>query len=124
MLAAAGLVAASVSVSKAQPYYVAGNYNSWANPSATAMTDGHGAVGINGIEKYDYSVVPPQTPDFFPGGGGGGNGFKVTDGTWVNTWPPNNMQLQYDGSGNATIYFYPGTITPADGWTPLATGWP
>jgi hypothetical protein len=116
IFAAAGLVAASVSVSKAQPYYVAGNYNGWSNPSATAMTD-NGVV--NGNHQYSYQITG-QTPDSYPGGGGGNNGLKVTDGTWVNTWPANNMQLMYDSSGNATVYFYPGTITPADGWTPLA----
>ena len=61
MFAVAGLVAASVSVSKAQPYYVVGNYNGWANPSATAMTD-NGVV--NGTEKYYYQVTG-QTPDTY-----------------------------------------------------------
>jgi len=116
MLAVAGLVAASVSVSKAQPYYVVGNYDGWSNPSATAMTD-NGLV--NGNEQYSYQITG-QTPNSYPGGGGGGNGLKVTDGTWSNTWPPNNMQLMYDAFGNATVYFYPGTITPADNWSPLA----
>lgn len=116
LFAAVGLFVASVCVSSAQPYYTVGNYNSWNNPSATAMTD-DGPVGINGIEKFEYQVTG-QTPNSFPGGGGGNNGFKVTDGTWANAWPGNNLQLQYDGSGSATIYFYPGTITPADGWSP------
>ena len=66
MLAAAGLVAASVSVSKAQPYYVVGSYDSWANPSATAMTD-NGPVGVNGSEEYSIRLparrrVPTLVP--------------------------------------------------------------
>ena len=116
IFAAAGLVAASVSNSQAQPYYVVGNYNGWTNPSTNAMTD-NGLV--NGNEQYSYQITG-QTPDSYPGGGGGNNGLKVTDGTWNNTWPGNNMELMYDGLGNATVYFYPGTITPADGWAPLA----
>lgn len=82
------------------------------------MTD-DGPVGINGIERWEYNVTG-QTPNSYPGGGGGNNGFKVTDGSWANTWPGSNLQLMYDVNGNATIYFYPGTITPADGWSPLA----
>lgn len=113
----AGLVACSVSICQAQPYYLAGNYNGWSN-NGNLMTD-DGAVGINGIEKWEYDVTG-QTPNSYPGGGTSNNGFKVTDGTWNNTWPGSNLQLMYDVNGNATIYFYPGTITPADGWSPSA----
>ncbi len=107
------MVAASVSVSKAQPYsyYVVGDFNGWVNPNATAMTD-NGPIGINGSEQYSYQITG-QTPSSMPP-----NGIKVTDGTWANTWPNgNNMELFYDSSGDATIYFYPGTIS--DGWSPL-----
>ena len=104
IFAAAGLAAAFVSVSQAQPYYAVGDYNGWSNPSATAMT--------GGPVEYSYTITG-QTP-------GGYGQVKVTDGTWANTWPGNNMELMYDGLGNATVYFYPGTIAPADGWTPLA----
>ena len=102
ILAAAGLLAASVSLSHAQPYYVVGDYNSWANPSATAMT--------GGPVQYDYTITG-QPPGAY------GN-VKVTDGTWANAWPGNNMVVLYDSTGSATIHFYPGTST--DGWLPLA----
>ena len=101
MLAAAGLVAASVSVSQAQPYYVVGAYNGWANPSATAMT----AVG----DHYDYTITG-QTP-------GAASDLKVTDGTWVNAWPSHNLRVNFDATGSVTIHFYPGS--PGDGWLPL-----
>jgi hypothetical protein len=102
ILAAAGLLAASVSLSHAQPYYVVGDYNSWANPSATAMT--------GGPVQYDYTITG-QTPGAY------GN-VKVTDGTWANTWPGNNMVVLYDTTGSATIHFHPGSSS--DGWLPLA----
>ena len=110
IFAAVGLVAASVSLSQAQSYYVVGNYNGWNNPSATPMTD-LGATGINGSEKYSYQITG-QTPNTHPA-----DGIKVTDGTWNNNAPNgNNMQLYYNASGNATVYYYPGTIS--DGWSP------
>jgi hypothetical protein len=104
MFAAIGLLSASVSLSQAQPYYVPGTYNGWSNPSATAMT--------GGPTKYDYTITG-QTA-------GGYGQLKVTDGAWVNTWPGANFTLKYDSTGSATIHFWPGTITPADGWSPLA----
>src|SRR5208282_6201290 len=89
MLAVAAVVAASVCVSKAQPYYVVGNYNGWNNPSATAMTD----VGpVTGGEEYSYQVTG-QPANTFPA-----DGFKVTDGTWNNTWPSANLKFEYDAS--------------------------
>jgi hypothetical protein len=117
ILAAIGLVAASLSITQAQPYYLAGNYNGWSN-NGNQMTD-DGPVGINGSERWEY-VVTNQTPNSYPGGGGNANGFKVTDGTWNNTWPGSNLQLMYDTNGSATIYFYPGTNATADGWLPAA----
>ncbi|HVU28309.1 MAG TPA: hypothetical protein VHG71_11315 [Verrucomicrobiae bacterium] len=109
LLAVAGIVVLSAFISRAQPYYVVGDYNSWANPSDTAMTD-NGPV--NGVEQYSYQVTN-QTPNAYPP-----QGFKVTDGTWNNAWPGNNLFLKYDNNGNATIYFYPGNIS--DGWVPTA----
>ena len=112
------LVAASVSNSQAQPYYVVGNYNGWTNASTNAMTDNR---LVNGNEQYSYRITG-QTPDSYPGGGRGNNGLKVTDGTWNNTWPGNSMELMYDGLGNATVYFYPGTITRPMVGRPWQTG--
>ena len=112
------MVVASVSVSKAQPYYVVGSYDSWANPSPNQMAD-NGVV--NGNHQYSYQVTG-QTPGAYPNaptGTDSTDGFKVTDGSWANTWPigGNNLFIPYDASGNATIYFYPGNFS--DGWAPL-----
>jgi hypothetical protein len=109
IFALAGMVAMSVSFSQAQPYYLVGNYDGWANPSPAPMTD-NGLV--NGNEQYSYQVTG-QTPNSYPA-----DGFKVTDGTWNNTWPGSNLKFSYDSSGNATVYFYTGTFS--DGWSPTA----
>ncbi len=74
---------------------------------------------VNGNEQYSYQVTG-QTANSYPGGSGGSpstDGFKVTVGSWATTWPGNNLYVMYDASGDATIYFYPGTFS--DGWLPL-----
>jgi hypothetical protein len=107
ILAAAGLVIVSVSVLQAQPYYVVGTYNGWANPSATAMTD----VGpVTGGEEYSYQITGQTASGYGQA--------KITDGTWATAWPGDNFAFEYDASGNATIYFYRGSFS--DGWSPLA----
>ena len=85
---------------QAQPYYVAGDYNSWANPSATAMS--------GGPTEYTFVIT----------GGTAGNDeqLKVTDGTWSTTFPGNNLHLKYDATGGNTINFFPGVNN--DGWSP------
>jgi hypothetical protein len=95
---------------QAQPsYYLAGEFQSpqWVN-NANQMT-----AGPNG--RYDYTITG-QTPGAY-------GQMKVTDGTWNNTWPGDNLKVQYDGTGSATIHFYPTSFT--DGWLPLANrvGW-
>ena len=98
----AATLTALAPTSQAQPYYVAGDYNGWANPSATAMT--------SGPSQYDYTITGQTAGNF--------GGLKVTDGTWNNTWPGNNLMVQYNASGSAVIHYYPGS--PGDGWLPLA----
>ena len=102
-LAVAGLVAAAVSISHAQPYYATGDFDGW-NNGADQMT--------GGPTNYTF-VVAPGT-----GTAGTEFQFKCTDGTWANTWPGKNVMTKYDAGGGATLYFYPGTI--ADGWYPTA----
>ena len=103
LFAVAGLVAASAFVSHAQPYYVAGDFNSW-NSSGNLMT-----AGPNSGE-YSCTIT---------GGTAGAYGnCKVTDGTWNNSWPGGNVTFLYDSTGSATIHFWPGS--PADGWMPVA----
>jgi len=110
MLAVAGLVAASVTIVQAQSYYLAGNFEGWCN-NCTQMTS-NGPVGIGGNLQYSYQITG-QTPNSWDTGG-----MKVTDGSWANTWPGNNMYMWYNANSNATIYFYPATFT--DGFTPTS----
>jgi hypothetical protein len=113
MLAAAGLVTAFVSIAQAQTYYLAGNFQGWCN-NCSVMTD-NGLVGTNGVQgshQWEYDITG-QTPGSLDTGG-----MKVTDGTWDNNWPGANMNMYYNGSGAATIYFYFGNFS--DGWIPSA----
>jgi len=101
-----GFIAASLSVSLAQPYYLAGDWQTPATwqPAANQMTAGPGAG------EYSYTIT----------GGTAGSyaNCKVTDGTWNNTWPSQNLKVLYDNTGSATVHFYPGSFN--DGWLPLA----
>jgi hypothetical protein len=101
ILAAAVLVAASISASKAQPYAIAGDFNGW-NNSSTLLS--------GGPTVYTYAIT----------GGTPGNfeGLKIiaVPGNWSTTYPGNNLEIQYDASGDNTVYFYPGSF--ADGWLP------
>ncbi len=100
ILSLAALAGLLVLKTQAQPYYVAGDYNSWANPSATAMS--------GGPTEYTFAITG--------GTAGAYENLKVTDGTWSNYWPGNNMEVKYDASGNNTINFFPGVVN--DGWSP------
>jgi hypothetical protein len=101
-LAVAGLVAAAASISQAQSYTVAGGFNGW-NTTANPMSGG----------PVTYSLVITNGT----GTAGTEFDFKVTDGSWANAWPGNNVRTKYDTNGGSTIYFTPGTIT--DGWYPV-----
>ena len=59
--------------------------------------------------EYSYTITG-GTPGAY------GN-CKVTDGTFNNTWPGNNLTFLYDSTGSATIHFWPGS--PGDGWLPF-----
>lgn len=109
MFAAAGLMAAFASVSQAQPYYLAGD---WQTPLTWQAGVNQMTAGPNAGE-YSYTIT---------GGTAGAYGqCKVTgsDGTWANNWPGDgNVVFLYDSTGSATIHFWPGTI--ADGWSPFS----
>ena len=109
-IAAAALLATSLGASQAQSYYLAGNFEGWCN-DCNQMTD-NGPVGPGGSMQYSY-LITGQTPSSVDT-----SGMKVTDGTWNNTWPGQNMNMEYNASGDATVYFYPGSFT--DGYTPAA----
>lgn len=104
MLAVAGLVAASVSISQAQPYYVSGAAltPAWApGTPANQMTGG----------PTVYSLTTATVANTY-------NEFKITGATWSDpNWPSSsNAKISGDANGTNTFYFYPGTIT--DGWNP------
>jgi len=101
--AMAGLIAAAASVSQAQSYFNAGDFiNGWSGPQGSQMYGGP-AIYTN--------VVTGGTPGTY-------EQLKVTDGTWNNSWPDSNLQIDFDTSGTNTIYFIPGIF--ADGWFPTA----
>lgn len=102
LLAVSGWVAFAAT-SQAQTYSLAGAYNGW-NASANPMTAGPNAG------EYTYTITG-GTPGTY-------DQAKVTDGTWNNSWPNNNLMFLYDSTGSATIHFWPGSFT--DGWLPVA----
>ena len=79
-------------------YYIAGDFNGW-NAAGNIMTDLGG-----GIWKADLGNVP------------GRHEFKITDGTWNNSFPGPNSWLYSDSAGNITIGYDINTY--ADGWSP------
>jgi hypothetical protein len=108
LFATAGLVAASVLVSQAQPYYLAGD---WQTPTTWQAGVNQMTAGPNAGE-YSYTITG-GTPGAYAN-------CKVTgsDGTWANNWPSDgNVTVLYDSTGSATIHFWPGS--PGDGWLPF-----
>ena len=101
--ALAVLVAAPLSISHAQPYYVAGAAltPAWApGAAANQMTGGPTA----------YSLTTTTATNTY-------NEFKITGATWDDpNWPSSNAKISGDTNGMNTFYFYPGIFT--DGWTP------
>jgi hypothetical protein len=95
------LIFACVGSSQAQPYYLAGAFNGW-NASGNQMTSGPSAG------EYSYTITGETANTY--------DQCKVTDGTFNNTWPGNNLTFLYDNNGTATIHFWPGVNQ--DGWIP------
>ena len=87
------------------PTDIAGAFQGW-NPSSTPISETF--VG-SGIYQYTATSLTP----------GSEQEFKLTDGTWNNTWLPSGNAWGYaDGSGNLSITYDFNTYN--DGWT--ATG--
>lgn len=111
LLAAAGLVAVSASVSQAQPYYVAGSglTPSWSPGAAANQMTGGPTL---------YTLSTATTANITPGGAVGGpyEEFKITGPDWSSNWPGNNVRTKPDGNGSNTFNFFPGVST--DGWSP------
>lgn len=101
--AVAGLLTASLFVSQAQPYYVAGGFNSW-NSTTNEMTAGPNAG------EYSCTITGQVA--------GAYDNVKVTTAGFASAWPSGNMMILYDTTGSATIHFWPG-FNP-DGWLPTA----
>ena len=101
LFAMAGLLVAAISSSQAQSYYLSGDFiNGWSGPQGSLMSGG-----------------PVIYTNLVTGGTAGSyEQLKVTDGTWNNSWPGSNLQIDFDANGTNTIYFIPGTF--ADGWFP------
>jgi len=98
-----GFIVAAVSVSQAQPYFVAGDFiNFWSGPQGSQMS--------GGPVIYTNVVIGGTSGQY--------EQLKVTDGSWNNTWPPSNLQIDFDAGGSNTIYFIPGVFV--DGWLPVA----
>jgi hypothetical protein len=106
LFATAGLVVAFVTISQAQPYYLTGD---WQTPLTWQADSNVMTAGPNAGE-WSYTITG-GTPGAY------GNA-KVTDGTFANTWPGNNLYFLYDSTGSATIHFWPGS--PGDGWLPFS----
>jgi len=103
LVAAAGLVAASVSVANAQPYYVTGSALTPAWAPGTAA---------NELTGSPLSLTTGTLTNLY-------HTFKVTGATWGDpNWPSSDCKINGDATGSNTFYFYPGTI--GDGWFPLA----
>jgi hypothetical protein len=93
----------ATTMAQAQQYFIAGDFiNGWSSPQGSLMYGG---------PTIYTNVVTGGTP-------GNYEQLKVTDGTWNNTWPGSNLQIDFDAGGTNTIYFIPGTFT--DGWFPTA----
>jgi hypothetical protein len=82
-------------------FFVAGDLNvAWSpNDPNYVMTDMGG---------WFQKALTGETP--------GVHEFKVTDGTWDNTWPNQNAKTDFGADGALAVNFYPGTHD--DGWFP------
>ena len=87
--------------SSAQSYWLAGDFNGW------------GSAAMSGGPTVYSNNVTGQ-----PANGWGEYKVQIAAGQWGTTYPGDNLVAPYDGSGNATIYFYPGINF--DGWSPSA----
>jgi hypothetical protein len=106
ILGVAGLAVATlsaVSVSKAQPYAIAGDFNGWNN---------NGTISPGGGPTAYTNIMTGGTPGNFEG-----VKFIGSPGNWSPTYPSGNLEIAYDANGQNTVYFYPGSFT--DGWLPL-----
>ncbi len=98
---AALLVAVPAWASITNPH-VAGDFQGW-DPGANPMTE---TSPGSGIWQASFTSL----------GANARHEFKITDGTWNNSFPSANSWLYADGNGNITISY--DTNTYNDGWSP------
>jgi Concanavalin A-like lectin/glucanases superfamily len=98
MLMVLAVMGFAVPVSAA--YYLAGEFNGW-TPDGQLMTD-----NLDGT--YSATVSGMTADSRYE--------FKVTNGTWDESYPGSNAWLISDGSGEVEIMF--DTNIVSDGWTP------
>jgi hypothetical protein len=101
LFAVLALVAAPAWAAILTPH-VAGDFQGW-DPGANPM-----------IETFPGSGI--WAASFTGLGAGARHEFKITDGTWNNSFPGPNSWLYADGSGGVTIWYDINTY--ADGWSP------
>jgi hypothetical protein len=112
LLAAAGLLSASMSIAQAQPYYLTGSYPAF-NPSWSPGVAAYEMTGGPTVYSLSLATADESGDPYFE--------WKVIAGTdWsAPNYPANgnNARMQPDATGSNTFYFYPGVS--ADGWTPV-----
>lgn len=95
-VAAAALAASAL----AQPYYVRGDFNGWANNSDPMVDMGGG--------KWSYTIVNPSPNP---------TEFKATVDDWSYNAPGSNAKWLADTNGEINVNFFPNNAW-ADGWMP------
>lgn len=96
-LLAVGMLAA---VANAQPYNVRGSFNGWGESPMNDDLDGTYSLPITGLTA------------------GNAEKFKVAFNDWASAWPVDDLEFRVPASGQITAHFYPGLVTPDDGWVP------
>lgn len=97
------LLAAFNSLSRAQPFYLAGSFNGW-NASSPDYEMSPASPG------YVY-IITNGTPGAF-------HDFKVATLNFGSSYPPGNARGKFNAGGTNIIHFYPGSTI--DGWLPLS----
>jgi hypothetical protein len=97
------------SITFTQPFYVAGSHQGWVNNSDQMNDNGiNGDVtASDGIYSLEMSIAAVDRYEW-----------KVTDGTWNNTWPTSNNNWFNTSAINQTVLFTFDTNLIGDGWAP------
>lgn len=100
-LIAGAVVAALATAAMAQPYYVRGDFNGWANNTdPMVQTD---------TNRWEYTVTGMNPGQAYE--------FKATVDDWSTSAPGSNAKYTADGAGEMHITLFD-TDTHGDGWNP------